>query len=387
MSLVGFCTTKAASRFHPAPSVFSLAATNLIVDTPPATPILDIGERGNTSSMATRQDVPPPSKAVQEQMVALLAWYQAAGVDCALGETPHDWLTGPPRAPGVDFAWPGKDVARQPAFGDRRGELPGANARGPSPPASAGSPPASQAGSLRQPAAAPSAPSQPRPRPPEPARPGTLAPPARFASGAPDAAASAARRIAEAAGDIAALESALKAFEGCALKATAKSTCVYRGAHKARVMIIGEAPGRDEDLEGRPFVGRAGKLLDRMLAAIELDENDVHITNVVYWRPPGNRTPTPQEAQICRPFLNRQIELVEPEVLLLLGGAAAKAILEVEEGIMRIRGKWRDVAIGATRVRALASLHPAYLLRTPAAKRLAWRDLQALRSVLSQKNN
>lgn len=150
-------------------------------------------------------------------------------------------------------------------------------------------------------------------------------------------------------------------------------------------MIIGEAPGRDEDLEGRPFVGRAGQLLDRMLAAIDLDESSVHITNVVYWRPPGNRTPTPQETQICRPFLERQVELVKPEVVLLLGGAAAKTVLDTAEGIMRLRGKWRNITFGSAQVRALATLHPAYLLRTPAAKRLAWRDFLALKSVL-QKN-
>ena len=147
-------------------------------------------------------------------------------------------------------------------------------------------------------------------------------------------------------------------------------------------MLIGEAPGRDEDMEGRPFVGPAGQLLDRMLAAIGLAETDVHITNIVYWRPPGNRTPTPQEAQVCRPFLERQIELVEPEIICLLGGAAAKHILGVEDGIMRLRGKWRDVEIGGRSIKALATLHPAYLLRTPAQKRLAWRDLLMLQAAL-----
>ncbi len=182
-----------------------------------------------------------------------------------------------------------------------------------------------------------------------------------------------------------AVQAALERFEGCALKATAKSTCVYRGATKAPVMIIGEAPGRDEDLEGRPFVGRAGQLLDRMLAAIDLDETNVHITNVVYWRPPGNRTPTPQETQICRPFLERQVELVDPQFILLLGGAAAKSVLDIGEGIMRLRGKWRDISLGGKQVRALATLHPAYLLRTPAAKRMAWRDFLALKLVLAKK--
>lgn len=149
-------------------------------------------------------------------------------------------------------------------------------------------------------------------------------------------------------------------------------------------MIIGEAPGRDEDLEGKPFVGRAGQLLDKMLAAIGLTANDVHVTNVVYWRPPGNRTPTPQEAQVCRPFLERQVELVRPDVVLLLGGAAAKHILDVSDGIMRLRGSWKDVTIGLHRARALPSLHPAYLLRTPAYKRQAWLDMLSVKAALSK---
>ena len=192
----------------------------------------------------------------------------------------------------------------------------------------------------------------------------------------------AARTAARQAATLDELAARLAEFDGCSLKATAKNLCFYRGAAKARLMLIGEAPGRDEDLEGRPFVGRAGQLLDKMLAAIELTERDVHITNIVYWRPPGNRTPTPQEAQVCRPFLERQVELVAPEIVLLLGGAAAKHLLEVADGIMRIRGKLRDIEIGSAKVRTIATLHPAYLLRTPAAKRLVWRDLLAVRSAL-----
>lgn len=147
-------------------------------------------------------------------------------------------------------------------------------------------------------------------------------------------------------------------------------------------MIIGEAPGREEDLEGKPFVGRAGQLLDKMLAAIGMGEANVHITNVVYWRPPGNRTPTPQEALACRPFLERQIALVRPKVILALGGAAAKGLFDVADGIMRIRGKWRDVEMGGHPAKAMATLHPAYLLRTPAAKGMAWRDLLAVKAAL-----
>jgi DNA polymerase len=193
----------------------------------------------------------------------------------------------------------------------------------------------------------------------------------------------AARNLAREAATLADLERMLAGFDGCTLKATAKSLCFYRGAAQARVMMIGEAPGRDEDLQGKPFVGRAGQLLDKMLAAIALSEENVHITNIVYWRPPGNRTPTPQEAQVCRPFLERQVELVAPDILVLLGGAAAKHIFDVPEGIMRVRGKFRDVTIGARTVRALATLHPAYLLRTPAAKRLAWRDLLDVKAALA----
>lgn len=149
-------------------------------------------------------------------------------------------------------------------------------------------------------------------------------------------------------------------------------------------MFIGEAPGRDEDLQGKPFVGLAGQLLDKMLAAIGLDETTVHITNIVYWRPPGNRTPTPQEALVCRPFLERQIALVNPEFVIPLGGAAAKNLLNTPDGIMRLRGKWRTAEFGGQERQVLATLHPAYLLRTPAAKRLAWRDLLALKTALAQ---
>jgi DNA polymerase len=172
-------------------------------------------------------------------------------------------------------------------------------------------------------------------------------------------------------------------FDGCGLKATATKLCFYRGAPKADLMLIGEAPGRDEDLAGHPFVGRAGQLLDKMLAAINLSEADVHITNIVYWRPPGNRTPTPQEALACRPFLERQIELVAPKFLVAVGGAAAKEVLGVTEGIMKLRGKWREVTIGDRKIPVIATLHPAYLLRTPAAKQLAWQDLLQIRSRLA----
>jgi DNA polymerase len=184
------------------------------------------------------------------------------------------------------------------------------------------------------------------------------------------------------------LHELLRNFDGCGLKKTAKNLCFFRGATKARVMIIGEAPGRDEDIEGKPFVGQAGQLLNKMLAAIDLSEADTHITNVVYWRPPGNRVPTPQETLICRPFLERQIRLVQPELIVTVGGAAAKLILDTTQGIMKVRGKWRAVDIPAEpgedmlSIPVMPTLHPAYLLRSPAHKRQAWRDLLAIKARL-----
>ena len=200
---------------------------------------------------------------------------------------------------------------------------------------------------------------------------------------APGAAETAARLAARGAQNLEQLGAALAGFNGCSLKSTAKNLCFYRGAAQTRLMFIGEAPGRDEDLEGKPFVGPAGQLLDRMLAAIALGEADVHITNIVYWRPPGNRTPAPQEADACRPFLERQVELVAPDIIVLLGGAAANQVLGLAEGIMRLRGRWHELSIGVHTCRAIATLHPAYLLRTPAAKRLAWRDMLAIKAALS----
>ena len=280
------------------------------------------------------------------ELAAVLAWYRAMGADEAIGEVPVDWLDR-------GDAEPGGAIAMRPAGDERRDRH-----------AAAASMPASQS-SVRP----PSPPAAPALR--------------QFPTAAPEAAVMAARAAARAAATLEDLAGTLSGFEGCGLKATAKNLCFYRGRPKARLMLIGEAPGRDEDIEGKPFVGRAGQLLDRMLAAIGLGEEHVHITNIVYWRPPGNRTPTPQEAQVCRPFLERQAELVAPDFVVLLGGAAAKHLLEVADGIMRIRGKWREIEIGSIKVRAMATLHPAYLLRTPAAKRLAWRDLLAIKAAIA----
>jgi DNA polymerase len=199
---------------------------------------------------------------------------------------------------------------------------------------------------------------------------------------APDAAIMEARKLAKSAPDLATLETLLAAFEGCALKATASRLVFADGRPGAPVMIVGEAPGRDEDEIGRPFVGRAGQLLDRMLAAIGLDRGEVYIANTVPWRPPGNRTPTPQEIAICQPFISRQIELCAPKILVTMGAPATQTLLGQKEGILRLRGRWFDYAAGENRIPALATLHPAYLLRQPSQKALAWRDLRSLRARL-----
>jgi uracil-DNA glycosylase len=220
---------------------------------------------------------------------------------------------------------------------------------------------------------------KPPPRPaPELRR---AASPLRVASRA--ASASSTRGIGAEVSTLLELQELVARFDGCSLKRTAKSLCFARGSEQARIMMIGEAPGRDEDLQGKPFVGRAGQLLDRMLAAIGLSEEHVYITNTVYWRPPGNRTPTPEEIEACAPFLARQIELLSPSVLVLLGGAAAKTILGTSEGIMRLRGKWLSCACAGRDLPTLATLHPAYLLRNPEQKRLAWRDLLTLKAALA----
>lgn len=193
-----------------------------------------------------------------------------------------------------------------------------------------------------------------------------------------------ARAAARAATSLEALRAVIEGFEGCALKATAKSTVFADGNPLAPLMIVGEAPGADEDRLGRPFVGLSGQLLDRMLAAIGLDRTGFYITNILPWRPPGNRTPTTAEIALCLPFVERHIALVAPKVVLFAGGVAAKALLATNEGIMRLRGRWFDYSpAGATRpIPALPTLHPAYLLRSPAQKREAWRDLLAVRQRL-----
>jgi len=194
-----------------------------------------------------------------------------------------------------------------------------------------------------------------------------------------DAAVASARHLAAAAQSIDELRAALLAFDGCALKATAMNLCLYDGNPDSQVMIIGEAPGAEEDRQGRPFVGAAGQLLDRMLAAIGLDRRSVYITNLLFWRPPGNRNPTAAEVAACLPFLERQVELVDPSHLMLLGASSVRTLLARQEGILKLRGRWAHYQhAGLSRpIPAMPTLHPAYLLRQPAQKRLAWRDFLA----------
>jgi len=179
---------------------------------------------------------------------------------------------------------------------------------------------------------------------------------------------------------LAELRAALEAFDGCALKRTATNTVFADGVAEGGVMLIGEAPGRDEDRVGKPFVGRAGQLLDKMLAAIALDrKTNAYITNVINWRPPDNRDPSPEEAAACLPFLRRHIELANPGVIILLGAVAARHVVGISDGIMKLRGRWLEYRVGDRMVPLMPTLHPAYLLRQPAHKKLAWRDLQAVK--------
>jgi uracil-DNA glycosylase family 4 len=233
------------------------------------------------------------------------------------------------------------------------------------------------------PVAPPRAPLAAVPRAPAPAA--ARPPPAPVKAGPPPLMAQDAKALAAACHSIAELEQAIRLYDACTLKKTATNTVFADGNPEARVMFLGEAPGADEDRQGKPFVGLSGKLLDRMLAAIGLDRSTVYISNILYWRPPGNRQPTPQEIQQCLPFVVRHIELVRPSILVLLGGTSAKTILNQTEGIMRLRGRWFEYRSDESFpiIPALATYHPAYLLRSPAQKREAWRDFLALKVRLS----
>jgi DNA polymerase len=216
-----------------------------------------------------------------------------------------------------------------------------------------------------------------KPRPP-------VRSPPPIPTGSGEAALTSARQMAVGAANLEELRAALEAYEGCALKATATNLVFADGNPAAKVMILGEGPGAEEDRQGLPFVGPSGRMLDDMLAAIGLDRDQVYISNLLFWRPPGNRTPTQGEMSVCLPFVERHIELVDPAYLLLLGGSAAKSLLGRSEGILKMRGRWVHYQHpGLPRpVPALPSLHPAYLLRQAAQKRLAWRDLLSLSQAL-----
>jgi DNA polymerase len=270
---------------------------------------------------------PEPAPTVQQ----LLAFYLEAGVDCALADAPVDRLAEPDSA---TIAAP-REIAPQRLVRE-------------------------------MPAAAAPAVSR-----------SEIAP-------APEAAIASAREAARTAPSLEALRALLENFDGCALKHTATRLVFSDGNPQARIMFVGEAPGRDEDIEGLPFVGRSGKLLDRMIAAIGLDRSKAYIANVIPWRPPGNRTPTPQETQICLPFIQRQIELVNPDVLVTLGNPSTQTLLSTREGIMKTRGKWLDYDTGTRTIRALATFHPAYLLRSPSYKRMTWQDLRAIAKELEK---
>ena len=270
----------------------------------------------------------------------LLRWFSEAGADEALGDEPIDRLAHVPQPePAPSF---------QPQA------------------ASGGKPPLPQA-----------------------------SPPAAFGAPAGEVAddkaiISEARSLAAAASSLEELKAALDGFTGCPLKATAKNRVFADGNSQAKIMLVGEAPGRDEDIRGLPFVGRSGQLLDRMLATIGLSRETVYIANVLPWRPPGNRTPTPAEVAMCLPFILRHIELVAPEIIVCVGGVSAKELFGTTTGITRLRGQWRDFdsatlgSAGSHKAPALAMLHPAYLLRQPAQKRLAWRDLLSLKARIAE---
>jgi len=178
-----------------------------------------------------------------------------------------------------------------------------------------------------------------------------------------------------------ALREAINAFDAGPLSDGARQAVFSRGNPDAKLMVIGEAPGRDEDMQGKPFVGQAGQLLDRMLGAIALGEDDSYITNVMNWRPPQNRNPKPEEIELCRPFIEKHIELVQPEVLLLVGGISMTTLTGLT-GIMKNHGQWQTVSVAGKSYPALPLYHPAFLLRRPELKKDAWRDLLALREKL-----
>jgi uracil-DNA glycosylase len=192
------------------------------------------------------------------------------------------------------------------------------------------------------------------------------------------------QEIAAAATTLEQLRAAMDAYDGCVLKHRATQLVFADGNPEAQIMLVGEGPGEQEDKQGKPFVGRAGQLLDRMLAAIGLDRTTVYIANMVPWRPPGNRNPTPDELAQCAPFLHRQVELVNPRLLVTLGNVPTQALFATNQGITRMRGQWKTLEINTWSGPVLPTLHPAFLLRTPSAKAQAWKDMLSLKAAMGR---
>ena len=272
-----------------------------------------------------------------QSVAALLRWYDEIGVDLAIDDVPHNRFTELEikSTPGVQLAPERPPTRTAPAY------------------------------------------AAPRTAP--------EIPPAAISALSSEAVVLSAREAAEKAQTLDELREALDTFEGCALRKTATQLVFADGNPQARVMLVGEAPGAEEDRAGKPFVGRSGQLLDRMLKAIGLDRTSAYITNVVPWRPPGNRTPTPLETAACLPFTRRHIELSASEILVCLGNPSTQILLGAREGIMRTRGRWLDYDAGSRTLRAMPMLHPAFLLRQPGHKRLAWRDMRELARALAQR--
>jgi uracil-DNA glycosylase family 4 len=285
--------------------------------------------------------------ASREESLAALNWLVEAGADEAIGEAPIDRFRSNPPLEGGS-----KNLSDAKNFSGR-GPVSATSPSPKMPPAFSTHPQGEGQRSLAQ------------------IKPTTLAPLATDGFGS-------AMDIAAKCHTLDELRSAMEGFEGSQLKKLANSTVFADGNPASRVMFIGEAPGHDEDRAGLPFVGRAGKLLDKMMAAIGLDRTSAYIINVMAWRPPDNRNPDPGEVAMCIPFLRRHIELAEPKIMIMLGAVAARHVLGLNDGIMKLRGRWLEYRIGTEMIPVLPTLHPAYLLRQPAHKKLAWRDLQAL---------
>jgi DNA polymerase len=274
-----------------------------------------------------------------ETLKEVLQFYADAGVDMALDEEPHNRLVAPKKAidpAAISVSASGSSTAQHDQT--RQSDRP---------------------------------------------KPSAMATPTAIGTKSHDANVAEARQCAASATSLDELLTNLLGFEGCGLKRTATNTVFEDGNRGARIMLVGEAPERDEDLQGKPFVGRSGQLLDKILQAVGLDRTTVYIGNILPWRPPGNRTPTNVEMELCKPFIKRQIELANPELLVFLGTSSAKNLLETTDGILKLRGKWRIYS--KAEIPVMPTLPPAHLLRQPAQKRLVWRDFLNLRKAAIEK--